>query len=110
MRAYIAEFQAIAAPLAKFCTVAKYHRFDGFTADALALVTDLRRWMFERGCDCSIRIITDPRMKKWSDMDLAMHPDDGMHEMRSFSTPADATAWLATRSIQITPEELRIDD
>lgn len=97
--AYFAEFRAAAEPLGRFCTLARYDAWGGYTPEAAAEAFALRRWAYEHGCACAAWVIEEPMMRKW--IEIYLRNSEKLHETRCFAGMPEAVAWLAERGFSI---------
>jgi len=104
MLAYCAQFKVAAAPLTRFCSVAHFTNWGGFTAGAAAIGFENRDWAAAHGCACVAWVVEDELMRKWAD--IYGRQNEVVPETRVFATLAEAAIWLATKGFSVDADEL----
>jgi hypothetical protein len=105
MLAYGEQFKAAAGSLGRFCSLAYFTNWGGFTAGAAVIGIENRDWAAKHGCACVAWVVEDDLMRRWVDL-YTRHSTEVNPETRVFATLAQATAWLATEGFSIDPAEL----
>jgi len=104
MLAYCTEFKVAAASLTRFCSVAHFRNWGGFTAGAAAIGFENRDWAAAHGCACVAWVVEDELMRKWAD--IYGRQNKVVPQTRVFATLAEAAAWLATKGFSIDADEM----